>query len=134
MERAMTSDVRSRLRWTAVTLCGIAVLGYLAVFFVLLSSPKLPDDPTPVFAFLGGVYAAGIVLLLVRDQPAVLWVGVGVQVLLLAGYLGITVLGETEFALRFIAPGIVISLTQLTLAGVLTSLALTKEKAPVHGR
>lgn len=127
MKRAVTSDVRSRLRWSAVLLCVIVVLGYLAVFFVLRSSPKLPDDPTPLFAFLAGVYAVGMVLLLVRDHRSVLWVGVGVQVVLIAGYLGITVIGETEFALRFLVPGIVISLAQVVLAGALVSLALTKE-------
>lgn len=126
MMRAVKSGVRGRLRWTAVALCVVAVLGYLSVFFVLLSSPKLPDDPTPAFAFLGGVYAVGIVLLLVRDHRAVLWVGVAVQLVLLAGYFGITVLGETQFALRFLVPGIIISLAQLTLVGVLASLALTK--------
>jgi hypothetical protein len=131
-------STRTKVRWTAITLCIIVALAYLWVFVTLLPTfGHVSDDPTLLFAVLTGTYVVGAVLLLSRDNVAVEWAGVAVQVVLLAAYISLTVIGGIQhpdpaaavpFALRFLPHGIVVGAAQVLLVGLLAYLALSRRK------
>ncbi|HET7723454.1 MAG TPA: hypothetical protein VFK68_02345 [Propionibacteriaceae bacterium] len=119
-------------------------MAYLIVFMTLLPTlGTVGDDPTPLFAVLAGTYLVGAVLLLSRDNVLVDWVGVAIQVVLLAAYLSLTVVGGLQhpdpaeavpFALRFLPHGIVVGAAQVLLVGVLAYLAVTRPRELVARR
>ncbi|AQX16216.1 hypothetical protein BCR15_12565 [Tessaracoccus lapidicaptus] len=120
-----SSRPRTTMRRVAALLSLVVSATYLVVFLQLLRTfGELPDDPTPAFEFLAGVYLVGAIVTLVFDNRGLQWLGAAVQVALLAGYVGITVLKEQEFARRFLVQGVLISVAQVALLAVLVALAL----------
>ncbi|HSN11319.1 MAG TPA: hypothetical protein VLS51_04345 [Propionibacteriaceae bacterium] len=122
----------------ATVLCIVVAVVYLAVFFTLLPTfGQVADDPTPLFAVLAGTYVVGAILLLSRDNVVVEWVGMIVQVVLLAAYLSLTVVGDIEhpdpsaaipFSVRFLPHGVIAATAQVLLIGVLAYLALSRPR------
>lgn len=130
----MGSTRRGAIRVVTVTLAAAVAVLYIVVFFVQLPHLHEPDNPAPVYLVLALLYAAGAVLVALRDKPVVHWVGAAVQVILVGLFLwllaGLYAHGEESFILDMAALAIAITAVQVVLLGLLIHLAMSDQGRP----
>lgn len=130
-------EVRSA-HWTvrivAGALAAVAAALYVVVFFVQLPHMHETDNPAPAYLVLAALYAAGAVLIALRDVAVVHWVGAAVQVVLVGMFFwllaGLYREGDESFILDMAALAIAITAIQVVLLGLLTYLAVSAPRTP----
>ena len=139
--RPLLSDRRTMIRHLAATLCGIAALLYLVLFFLVKDAESgAPENTYGAYLFLAVPYLIGAALMVIMDRRELWIVGAAAQVVVIVLFVmfGAGALGPGQGVFDYAALSglhmdlwaVLITGVEACLLGLLIYLALTWQRVP----